>query len=124
MSSHVTKAELTASIGTAPLCDQFDIFSLPPASRRDDPETSKAAGAIFERRGLSEFHERVLAAFRINGPMTDEVLERLPVFASLAPSTARKRRSELYQLGRLVIHGLVTNSRGVPMTIWAIREGA
>ena len=120
MSSHISKGELCASIGTAPLASQLDIFTLPPASRTDDLDTAKAAGAIFHRRGLSELHERVLAAFRINGPMTDEVLERLPVFASLAPSTARKRRSELYQLGKLVIYGMVTNSRGRPMIVWTI----
>jgi hypothetical protein len=120
MNTHVTKTELCDSIGMAPSFEQLGIFDLPPASRTNDLDTAKAAGARFQNKGISELHERVLAAFRINGPMTDEVLERLPVFQSLAPSTARKRRSELYQIGKLVIYGTVTNSRGRPMIIWSL----
>ena len=131
--NHVTKGELCASIGSAPLCDQYDIFSLPPASRRDDPLTSKIAGNKFATRRkdgkLSKLQEQVLAAFRVNGAMTDETLENLPCFKfrqprPLAHTTVRCRRGELYKLGLVVEYGLMTNSNGSPMTIWAIKEGS
>jgi hypothetical protein len=123
VSSHTSKAELTGSVGHTFSYEQAGLFDLPPASRLTDPITSKIAGKSFERGDLSELHQRVLSAFKLVGPMTDEVLERLPAFSKYAPSTLRKRRHELYAIGKLIVHGLVTNSRGKPMTVWAVARG-
>lgn len=103
---------------------QLDIFSpsLPPASRAKDPPTAKAAGNIFEKRGISSLHEEILDAFKQHGPMTDEELERLAQFADLAPSTARKRRSELFHIGKLWQHDTVKNSRGRKMVRWTLGD--
>lgn len=93
-------------------------LGLPPASRKKDPETAKDAGRIFEDRGLGSLHRRVLAALE-DGPLTDEDLERRPEFAHLAPSTVRKRRHELYDIGTIRCVDTVKNSRGRAMMRWA-----
>lgn len=93
---------------------------LPPIkslSREDDPPTSKAAAKIIGPR-RSRLLGNVLRAFRKNGMMTDEELEQLPQFARYAPATLRRRRTTLYQMGRLSVVGTKRNSRGVSMTIW------
>lgn len=59
-------------------------------------------------------HSEVMGAFIAHGPMTDKELERLPQFAHLSPSTARKRRSELYQAGKLI----ATDERREGLTVW------
>lgn len=130
MSGHSTKAELTTGVGMAPMVGQMDIFSAPPASRRNDPITSKLAGKRSEDRisegKPSKLHLQVMDAFRVNGSMTDETLENLPCFkGKYAPSTIRKRRSELAGAVPpwLVPFGHMTNSNGSLMTIWAIAEG-
>lgn len=64
----------------------------------------------------SRLHSEVMGAFIAHGPMTDRELERLPQFAHLAPSTARKRRSELFQAGRLI----ATDERRDGLTVWAV----
>jgi hypothetical protein len=46
--------------------------------------------------------------------MTDGELENLPVFAHYGPSTVRKRRSELYQAGRVA----ETGARRGKMNVW------
>ena len=92
-------------------------MELPPASRKKDPETAKEAGRIFEDRGLGSLHRLVLAALE-DGPLTDEDLERRPEFARLAPSTARKRRSELLEVGMIRCVDTVLNSRGRKMMRW------
>ena len=63
-------------------------------------------------------HSEVMGAFIANGPMTDRELERLPQFAHLAPSTARKRRSELFQAGKLI----ATDERREGLTVWGAAE--
>ena len=93
-------------------------LGLPPASRKKDPETAKDAGRIFEDRGLGSLHRQVLAALD-DGPLTDEDLERRPEFAHLGPSTVRKRRHELYDIGMIVHFDTVRNSRGRTMMRWA-----
>lgn len=127
MSLRPTKGELCGSVGKTLDYGQLDIFSVPPASRLGDPITSKLAGKRAEDRcsegKLSKLHSQVLDAFRVNGPMNDEVLENLPIFrGKYAPSTIRKRRSELSLCvpPRLVAYGLMTNSNGSPMTIWTL----
>lgn len=94
-------------------------LGLSPASHARDPHTAKIAGSGFEQRGISDLHELVLEALRA-GPLTDEELERLPQFARLAPSTVRKRRSELFHMGRIKRSAVVQNARGRPMLKWAL----
>ena len=95
-------------------------LELPPASRKKDPPTAKDAGRIFEDRGLGSLHRQVLAALE-DGPLTDEELERRPEFAHLAPSTTRKRRSELLGIGMIRYAGVKKNSRGRSMQLWELK---
>ena len=89
---------------------------LPPGVRRDDLPTC----VMPEEKKISELHIQVLDALEDHGPMTDEQLERLPQFAGYGPSTLRKRRSELWQMGRLKRHGERQNSRGKYMVVWGV----
>jgi hypothetical protein len=88
--------------------------------RRDARDTEIAAAAKVQR-GLSALQQRVLQAFvELGGSATDEQLETRPQFAELAPSTVRKRRSELLAAGLIVADGERMNSRGAPMTLWRL----
>lgn len=64
---------------------------------------------------LNELQMGVLRAISDAGArgLTDRELEQLPVFAGRAPSTVRKRRSELYQAGLLLVVGVRDK-----MTVW------
>ncbi len=67
--------------------------------RRPDHDTSiRAAKGILSLRSVlqAEIH----AVLKIMGPATDGELEKLERFSNYAPSTVRKRRSELFQGGR------------------------
>lgn len=82
-----------------------------------DPSTShEAAHGINQCK--TKLHQRVLAAFQTFGAMTDGELEAIPEFASYGPSTLRKRRSELFQLGRLKVKAKRRNGRGFNMVVW------
>jgi hypothetical protein len=89
---------------------------MPPAARRLDPPTCIAPSA----QKLTDLHNQVLDAFDEYGSMTDEQLERLPQFSSYGPSTIRKRRSELYVMGRLMQAGEKVNTRGRRMIVWRL----
>lgn len=83
---------------------------------KGDPQTSlDAAERIMPKIG--SLHLKVLAALTV--PMTDEELELLDEFHGYGPSTIRKRRSELYQLGKVVGVAERKNSRGQKMIVWA-----
>ena len=88
--------------------------------RNPDHETSiEAAKELVPK--LGQIHQKVLDAFLEHGEMTDGELENLPQFSSYGPSTIRKRRSELYQSGRLVDTGRTReNERGKSMVIWRL----
>ena len=90
------------------------------ATRAADPETIRDAARRVSRR-LGDLHRAVVSAVAGAGRtgLTDRELERLPQFAGLAPSTARKRRSEAFQAGLLVDAG-----RRDGLTVWMAREGA
>ena len=90
--------------------------------RATDPPPARAAAAAL-RSTRSTLQQLVLAAFhRVQPrPLDDEMLERLDEFAGYAPSTIRKRRSELVQAGCLVAIGEGRNSRGARMTRWGLR---
>lgn len=82
-----------------------------------------AAQAVCRRR--SALHAQVLEAFRDLGDMTDEQLEQLPQFQHCAPSTIRKRRSELtdpryYDPPPVVARGRVERPGRTPMTLWGL----
>lgn len=65
--------------------------------RGDSPITSQAAAVAILPK-LSQLQADVLA---VADGRTDREIERMDVFARYAPSTVRKRRSELLQQGRL-----------------------
>lgn len=79
--------------------------------RGDSPVTSQAA-AVRVLEKLSALQHQVLMA--VDG-LTDRELERLPQFSEYAPSTIRKRRSELWQLGRLREDGTRDG-----LTVWRV----
>lgn len=76
---------------------QFDMFA-PPAVRRDNPSTSLMAAKRVEWT-ITLMQQTVLQHIKQMGPVTAAELEELPVFAHCAPSTVRKRISELKQHG-------------------------
>lgn len=94
-------------------CASLPLFA---AARAADLETARAAGDRVRPR-VHALHAAVLDAFRAvhPTPLTDRELETRPEFARYAPSTIRKRRSELYQAGALIAVG--ERDR---MTTWAL----
>ncbi len=93
-----------------------DLFALADERlhRVPDHETSIAAAkSILPCRTVLQ--QQIVNALIARGPMTDGELERLPMFADYGPSTVRKRRSELYQDGRVV----PTGARRDGMKEWA-----
>jgi hypothetical protein len=79
---------------------------LPPMHRTADPQTSRdAAERVLPKVGT--LHAQVLAAMAAAGAagLNDRELEQLPQFSRYGPSTIRKRRSELYQLGYVTHQG-------------------
>lgn len=97
---------------------QRELFAKPAhlAGMGDAPTSHEAAAAIADE--LTELQTRVLTAFQELGPMSARQLERLPRFQDLAPSTARKRCTELMRLGRLQPCGMDRESGRVGSTIW------
>lgn len=82
------------------------LFSPPPMVRENDAPTSLDAAARM-RPKVNALHEQVLSALAAAGAegLNDRQLEQLPQFAHYGPSTIRKRRSELYQLGYVTHFG-------------------
>lgn len=66
-----------------------------PATRRDDPETSRVAAASV--KNLRASHRRVIQLFRTYGPMTDEDALRAARADGwlVSPSGLRSRRAEV-----------------------------
>ena len=89
--------------------------------RSGDHSTSvMAAEAVAEN--MSELQQKVCAAFKTYGPMTDEELEALPQFSRFAYSTVRKRRTDLYQNGTVFKIGEKLNSRRRQMIVWGLKQ--
>lgn len=87
-------------------------------TRATDPATSEDA-AQRVRPLLSTLQAQVyhaIAAAGMDG-LTDRELERLPIFAARAPSTVRKRRSELLQAQLLEPNGVRDR-----LTVWVARR--
>lgn len=87
--------------------------------RKSDGATSKSAADRIKPI-LTPLRHAVLMAICQAGEdgLTDRELERLPQFADRGPSTVRKRRSELFQLG-LVREAGARNR----LTIWVSTPG-
>ena len=91
--------------------------------RSEDHATSIAAAKILVR-GVTDLQRRIVSSFKQFGPMTDEELERLPEYSEYGPTTVHKRRTELYQAGKVEQHSVKRNSRGKKMIVWQLsREG-
>lgn len=88
-----TQAVPVTVLGVRAIVGQDDLFT---RSRLNDPATSKAAAHKLELRGSQK---RVLEAFQLYGPMTDERAVKL--IDRMSPSGVRSRRSELVVLGKL-----------------------
>lgn len=89
-----------------------------PMVRRRDRGTSRDAAARV-RPVLSPLRLAVLDAIRAAGTagLTDRELELLAQFQDRGPSTVRKRRSELYQLGYVREAGVRDR-----LTVWVVDE--
>lgn len=96
------------------------LFAAVPMTRRPDHDTSTGA-ADRVRRTATTLHRQVLEAIAGAGAdgLTDRELETLPAFRHLAPSTARKRRSELFHAGLLEKAGVRDR-----LTVWTVTAGA
>jgi len=93
--------------------------------RRNDPNTSHEAAQGVVRRNISNLQREVMEAFEAKGPMTDSELEELPQFVRYAYSTVRKRRTELYQKGELVMCDFErANKYGSTMKVWDLPHEA
>lgn len=92
----------------SPQLDAFEVATMQTPTRltrgmvrgTDAIESQRASADVLPK--LSEIQRLVMQSFAQYGPLNDRELESLPCFKGLAPSTARKRRSELVQMGRLV----------------------
>lgn len=83
--------------------DELPLFA---GVRTSDPQTAHdAADAIAHK--LSSLQQQVLTAFATFGDRgaTGREAEGLPCFSACAPSTIRKRITELHRLGRLTEAG-------------------
>jgi hypothetical protein len=100
---------------SAVLETQIGLFDAPPTTRRHDPATSFAAAKRVEWT-ITLMQQAVLQHIKQMGPVTAAELEDLPVFSKCAPSTVRKRVSELKLADppRITCVGKAayTNSRG------------
>jgi len=86
--------------------------------RRTDPVTSAAAASVVAIH-LSELQDRILEAFREHGPMHGRQVERLPEFEDCAPSTVRRRITDLARMNQLEACGTDTSGRA-PITIYRV----
>jgi hypothetical protein len=84
--------------------------------RIPDHDTSVAA-AVKIALVRSQLQQTILWAFTLDGPMTAGECENLGCFKDCAPSTVRKRISELYKAGELVETGIKRNG----MKEWKVR---
>ena len=87
-------------------------------TRVNDHDTSIEAAASVEPKRTA-LQLRVLAILA-GGPMTAGEMECLPALRHLAPSTVRKRISELYQLDVIEKRGRGI-WRGSSMTLWGMK---
>lgn len=89
-------------------------FNTPDMHRKNDHQTAIDAAERIAKTCKTELQTAVYEALVARGPMTDGELERLDIFAHYSPSTVRKRRSELFQAGRVA----KTDARREGMSVW------
>ena len=100
----------------------FDVVAATPTReisgmvRGSDPMTSQR-GAVDVLGKRAWVKRAILEAIATGGPLTDGQLENRPEFAALGPSTVRKRRSELFQAGKLKAAGTLDK-----MTLWDLAD--
>lgn len=86
----------------------------PSMHRKVDHATSIDASERIAKSCKTELQSAILEKLIELGPMTDGELENLPVFSHYGPSTVRKRRSELFQDGKVE----KTDAVKARMTVW------
>lgn len=91
-------------------------------SRANDAATSRTTADAIHGK-LSELQVRVLEAIRQHGPIDAAALEDLPRFASLAPSTVRKRVTELVRAGRVVEYDVKKRPGRGSISRWVVAGG-
>lgn len=99
-----------------------------PLVRTPDHATSKRA-ARKVTQSISELQRSIFAHVQLLQPVTALELEELEIFAELAPSTVRKRVSELAGRGKLIGSGeqeyrSKRTGRVSRATAWSIMPGA
>lgn len=99
--------ELAAAVEARQLND-------PSMHRKVDHQTSIDASERIAKSCKTELQSAIFDVLIKRGPMTDGELELLPEFSHYGPSTVRKRRSELYQSGRVA----ETADRRNRMIVW------
>lgn len=99
---------------------QLDLIHDAPMVRNTDPQTSRESAEVI-RPELGKIQRIVLGAFAHHGPMTARQLEQLDTLKGYAPSTARKRLSELWKAGYLETCG-VDRSQRAPAAIYRVTE--
>lgn len=107
-------------MNSAPDTADLPLFAAGPMVRTGDHDTSRTAAASVAPK-VSALHFQVLQALAAAGPegLNDRQLEQLPQFAHYGPSTIRKRRSELYQLGYVTHRGTRDG-----LMVWVRQPGA
>lgn len=100
--------------------EELPLFAAPPLTATADHASSEAAADRIAPH-VTQLRAEILAVVQAAGDhgITDKELEQLPQFASLAPSSARKRRSELLKLGLVQPRGL---DRRDGCTVWIARR--
>ena len=92
-------------------------------ARNSDPAASHRTADAFPDATLSHLQRRVLAAIAACQPIHALDLETLPEFdADYAPSTVRKRVTELVRAGLVVAHDEVRVGRST-LTRWRLADG-
>lgn len=96
------------------MTDLFDLADQRLIRLPSHSTSVEAAQSILPCRTVLQ--AQILNALIVHGPMTDGELEKLEQFKDYGPSTVRKRRSELYQDGKV----LATEERRDRMIVWRV----
>ena len=112
---------MSATKGAAQLDIDFEnrVFAVPTHRirglvRGESPIESQR-GAVDVLGKQTMIQRQILHMLVEEGPLTDRQIESHAIFANLGPSTARKRRVELFQAGLIVKVG-----RRDKMSLWDI----
>lgn len=81
-----------------------DMFTAPLHRKTDGEASRDAAERVMPK--MNDLRRRVLDAIKRHGPITALEMEELPEFYGMAPTTVRKRCSELVQMGAVQEQGV------------------